>query len=329
MTVSNSLLLWLVDVLDKGNLPTEESLRIKSLVDDLNHAIHRAAFISTVPLSEELAQLLKGMQHGSTYIHGAVVELTPTTTTRGWPPFNATVPCQMDQSFAGKQPLHIENLVAENTAKGMENLKQFAHVSSVDLLQKEQFELPIERPKPGEVENFIAQREAESPNTDEIYNSIDDIRAAFKIEPVENYAIGKLNVRNYTTPVQYEFTPKVDYPVALSGEYTEGPNILWFGHDLEEEELVVVETDKTAYRLSRLEVKDFVLSTLPHYAGRVVNRITRRFEKLSEEFDSPIEVRSLELGADILLVIITCDKTMHSSFTTTRSVFNKYFNQTT
>src|SRR5574343_172281 len=161
MTVSNSMLLWLVEVMDKGSLPTAEALRIKSLLDDLNQSIQRAAFISSVPVTDELQRTLKDIQHTSTYIHGAVPELSPLVGKTTWTG-GGVVPSHMDQSFAGKQPIHIENLVANNVSKGMENVKQFASVSQVDLLQKDKFEPTDTPPAPGEVADFVAQREAET-----------------------------------------------------------------------------------------------------------------------------------------------------------------------
>lgn len=255
MTASNSMLVWLVEVLDKGSLPTTETLRIKSLLDDLNQSIQRAAFISTVPVSEELSRTLKDLQHTSTYIQGSVLELSPVAGKAAWNG-GGIVPSHMDQSFAGKQPIHIENLVANNVSKGMENVKQFASVSQVDLLQKGDFEDEQKPPAPGEVENFVAQRESESVNEDVQYSSIEEVVELFATDPSETFKIGK------RIHVEWNPSPLVlDKIITLSPiEYEVITTAKFIGMDYDTNELIVVLDGETneVYRIGQSNLLNFI-----------------------------------------------------------------------
>ena len=255
MTASNSMLIWLVEVLDKGSLPTTETLRIKSLLDDLNQSIQRAAFISTVPISEELNRTLKDLQHTSTYIQGSVLELSPVAGKAAWNG-GGIVPSHMDQSFAGKQPIHIENLVANNVSKGMENVKQFASVSQVDLLQKGDFEDEQKPPAPGEVENFVAQRESESVNEDVQYSSIEEVVELFATDPSETFKIGK--------HIHVEWNPSplvLDKIITLSPiEHEVVTAAKFIGMDYDTDELIVVLAGETneVYRIGQSNLLNFI-----------------------------------------------------------------------
>lgn len=255
MTASNSMLVWLVEVLDKGSLPTTETLRIKSLLDDLNQSIQRAAFISTVPVSEELSRTLKDLQHTSTYIQGSVLELSPVAGKAAWNG-GGIVPSHMDQSFAGKQPIHIENLVANNVSKGMENVKQFASVSQVDLLQKGDFEDEQKPPAPGEVENFVAQRESESVNEDVQYSSIEEVVELFATDPIETFKIGK------RIHVEWNPSPLVlDKIITLSPiEHEVITTAKFIGMDYDTNELIVVLDGETneVYRIGQSNLLNFI-----------------------------------------------------------------------
>lgn len=255
MTVSNSMLIWLVEVMDKGSLPTTETLRIKSLLDDLNQSIQRAAFISSVPVTDELQRTLNDIQHTSTYIHGAVPELSPVVGKTTWTG-GGVVPSHMDQSFAGKQPIHIENLVANNVSKGMENVKQFASVSQVDLLQKGNFEDEQKPPAPGEVENFVAQRESESVNEDVQYSSIEEVVALFATDPSETFKIGK------RIHVEWNPSPLVlDKIITLSPTEHEVVTAAKFiGMDYDTDELIVVLAGETneVYRIGQSSLLNFI-----------------------------------------------------------------------
>lgn len=255
MTASNSMLVWLVEVLDKGSLPTTETLRIKSLLDDLNQSIQRAAFISTVPVSEELSRTLKDLQHTSTYIQGSVLELSPVAGKAAWNG-GGIVPSHMDQSFAGKQPIHIENLVANNVSKGMENVKQFASVSQVDLLQKGDFEDEQKPPAPGEVENFVAQRESESVNEDVQYSSIEEVVELFATDPSETFKIGK------RIHVEWNPSPLVlDKIITLSPiEHEVITTAKFIGMDYDTNELIVVLDGETneVYRIGQSNLLNFI-----------------------------------------------------------------------
>lgn len=255
MTASNSMLIWLVEVLDKGSLPTTETLRIKSLLDDLNQSIQRAAFISTVPISEELNRTLKDLQHTSTYIQGSVLELSPVAGKAAWNG-GGIVPSHMDQSFAGKQPIHIENLVANNVSKGMENVKQFASVSQVDLLQKGDFEDEQKPPAPGEVENFVAQRESESVNEDVQYSSIEEVVELFATDPSETFKIGK------RIHVEWNPSPLVlDKIITLSPiEHEVVTAAKFIGMDYDTDELIVVLAGETneVYRIGQSNLLNFI-----------------------------------------------------------------------
>ena len=316
MTVSNSMLLWLVEVMDKGSLPTAEVLRIKSLLDDLNQSIQRAAFISSVPVTDELKHILKDIQHTSTYIHGVVPELSPLVGKTTWTG-GGVVPSHMDQSFAGKQPIHIENLVATNVTKGMENVKQFAGVSQVDLLQKDHFEDKETPPTPGEVEKFVAQRESE---TDEIhYESVEEVISLFAAEPTEVFKIGKrIHVEWYSSPVTS------DKIITLSPVVHEkATSAKFIGIDEETNELVVILDSETidVYRVDQSNIFTFIgdlnIYNSTDFALMVVNIKTEVSAKRRNKPER-ITFSIYSLGENYALVNLNIDDN-YSTFVTTRN----------
>ena len=181
MPVSNNLLLWTVKVIDAQVAHGEDILQLRTELDNLRFTIQRTANLTGIEIPDEIQSVLADMQHASIYIMGARDIITHT----GGPILNTgprgIVPNQFDQSFAGQKAIHIEHLVAESTAKGMENVKHFANVNSVDIIHKGDFETTIEKPKPGEVENFVAKREMEAATEGEVYSSIDELKALYKI----------------------------------------------------------------------------------------------------------------------------------------------------
>ena len=330
MTASNSMLVWLVEVLDKGSLPTTETLRIKSLLDDLNQSIQRAAFISTVPVSEELNRTLKDLQHTSTYIQGSVLELSPVAGKAAWNG-GGIVPSHMDQSFAGKQPIHIENLVANNVSKGMENVKQFASVSQVDLLQKDHFEPTDTPPAPGEVANFVAQREAESVN-EEVYADMPALKYAFLIPNVETCVIGYNRIDAYKLPEPFFLQNLEDYNFVARSTYADDAGrIEYVGFDPETTELIIVDMG-SAYRIAQTEFATLIQDEIPTYDGRVVARIVKSLKDCSGDVSgafAQVDISTYKIADGYLLVSLkhVSEGSGYISFITTDKTFNKYFGE--
>lgn len=332
MTVSNSMLLWLVEVMDKGSLPTAEALRIKSLLDDLNQSIQRAAFISSVPVTDELQRTLKDIQHTSTYIHGAVPELSPLVGKTTWTG-GGVVPSHMDQSFAGKQPIHIENLVATNVTKGMENVKQFASVSQVDLLQKDKFEDKETPPAPGEVADFVAQREAETVN-EEVYTDMSALKYAFLIPNAETCVIGYNRIDAYKLPEPFFLQNLEDYNFVARSTYNDDAGrIEYVGFDPDTTELIVVDKGE-AYRVAQTEFATLIQDEIPAYDGRVVARIVKSLKDCSGDVSgafAQVDISTYKIADGYLLVSLkhVSEGSEHISFITTDKTFNKYFGEQT
>ena len=325
MTVSNSMLIWLVEVMDKGSLPTTETLRIKSLLDDLNQSIQRAAFISSVPVTDELQRTLNDIQHTSTYIHGAVPELSPVVGKTTWTG-GGVVPSHMDQSFAGKQPIHIENLVAENVTKGMENVKTFASVSQVDLLQKDHFEPTDTAPAPGEVANFVAQREAETVK-EEVYTDMSMLKYAFQIGGVATKVVGRNRIDAYTLPEPFFLTDLKDYnfiPRNTVG-WTDAREIEYVGFDPETKELVIVDRGE-GYRITQTDFATFIQDDVPTYDGRVVYRIAKSIKDGNAWF-ADTDISTYQFANEHILVTLkhTAENSRQICFVTTQNTFDKYF----
>lgn len=332
MTVSNSMLLWLVEVLDKGSLPTAEALRIKSLLDDLNQTIQRTAFISSVPVTEELQRTLKDIQHTSTYIHGVVPELSPLVGKTTWTGGGGVVPSHMDQSFAGKQPIHIENLVATNVTKGMENVKQFAGVSQVDLLQKDKFEPTDTLPAPGEVADFVAHREAEIVD-EELYTDMTALKHAFLIPNVETCVIGYNRIDAYKLPEPFFLQNLEDYNFVARSTYDDDAGrIEYVGFDPDTTELIVVDKG-VAYRVAQTEFASLIQDEIPTYDGRAIARIVKSLKdcRLLSAVFAQVDISTYKIADGYLLVSLKhfSEGSDYISFITTDKTFNKYFGEQT
>ena len=318
MAVSNSMLLWLVEVMDKGSLPATEALRIKSLLNDLNQSIQRAAFISSVPVTDELQSTLKDFQHTSTYIRAIVPEQSPVVGKTTWTG-GGVVPSHMEQSFAGKQPIHIENLVAENVTKGMENVKTFASVNQVDLLQKDHFEPTDTAPDSGEVANFVAQCEAESVDEDAHYNSIEEVIELFATDPIETFKIGeRIHVEWYPSPLVLD---KIITLSPIEHEVVTAAKFIGVGYDAYELIVVLAGETNEIYRVGQSSLLNFI-GDLNIYDDK---NFATMFENIKAEARSKRRNKPesytfslYSLGENYVLVNLNIDGS-YSTFVTTRA----------
>lgn len=331
---NHNILPWIADAIDNITLPHAEILRIKSLMDELCISLDRVARQSEVPLTPAINDLIRDLKHSSTYINGTPAQQYVVGSGKGGTPIiTPTAPSHMDSAFSGQKAMKIENLYAHqpgNMHGYVDPLQALSKVNSVDLIKKTDFDPKGEepRPTPGEVEAFVNQQETRPETGEEIYTSLDELKMVFAIEPAESYTYSPWKVRVFDTEVKYAFTPKMDYPVAIPQEDTEPTTVTWFGYDTEEKELVIVGLNDNAYRLTRLELKDFILYSTPHYDGRVINRIAKRIK--SELADLPVnttvQVDALDVGAGVIFVKFQTPAGVDYAFSTTRTVFDKYFN---
>lgn len=322
MPVSNNVLLWLVEVMDTGNAHYEDTSQLRQQIENLQFHIQRTADLTGVAIPEELQSILNDFQHGSNYIRG-IETLTYTGGHHFKTGARGIVPNQYEQSFAGQKPIHIEHLVAENTAKGMENLKQFTSVSSVDIIQKDNFEVPIGspkfdvRPKEGEVENFVAQLESE---TDELhYDSIEEIVSLFATDPTEAYKIGKR--------IHVEWNPS---PLALDKIITLSPveqdkviTAKFIGVDYDTNELIVV-LDGEANEVYRVDqnnllrfIGDLNIYDDVNFTAMVENIIVESRAKRRNKPER-YTFSLYSLGENYVLVDLNIDGT-HSTFVTSHT----------
>lgn len=326
MSKQHTLLNWVVDIIDQEFSPTTELIRIQTLLSELRASMVQVSHHTSSPIPEELDAILNDFTHAATYIK-ATIKLPVDVQLSQY-----MVPCQMSQAFGSSASVKIEDFVAEHAYQRKqveENLKARSSINSVDVIQKGSF-IQEEKPSPGEVANFVAERELKTPIDEEIYAGMSELKQVFLIPGAESCVIGHNHIDAYNIPESFYIPDIKYYNFNIHATYTADPcKVEYVGYDPDTDELIIVD-DGIAYRISRADYAPFILKEVPAYDGRVIRRIAKALKaELADTTDglAKVEISTYKIGDEYLLVCLKHGDAGYSSFTTSIKTFNKHFGE--